>query len=187
MLFESASTSTKLTHMKRRDAIKNLMLASGSILALPSWAMNWKVNEIASLNSVFSPHQFTLISSVADTIIPSNGTIGALSVGVDTYLDRLISECYEKEVQEDVKEKLSELDSLSIKKYKKAFPDCSQKDREDLLQEMGRANENDRDSFFSFMKSQTIKGFRTSEEVMMNYHNFVLMPGFYDGNVDVEA
>lgn len=173
--------------MKRRDAIKNLMLTSGGLLALPSWAMNWKASSIIISNDIFTSSQHSILSSVVDTIIPSNGTIGALSVGVDTFLVALISECYEKEVQDDVKENLDELDKIASKKLQKSFPECSQIEREGLLIEIRTVNEEDRDSFFSFIKSQTIRGFRTSEEVMMNYYDFVLMPGFYDGNVDVEV
>jgi len=51
---------------------------------------------------------------------------------------------------------------------------------------MQSANEN-QEAFFEFIKSQTIRGFETSKEVMVDYHNYVMMPGFYDGNVDVEA
>lgn len=173
--------------MKRRDAIKNLMLTSGGLLALPSWAMNWKASSIIISNDIFTSSQHSILSSVVDTIIPSNGSIGALSVGVDTFLVALISECYEKEVQDDVKENLEELDKIASKKFQKSFPECSQMEREALLIEIQTVNEEDRDSFFSFIKSQTIRGFRTSEEVMMNYYDFVLMPGFYDGNVDVEV
>ncbi|MEQ9265895.1 MAG: gluconate 2-dehydrogenase subunit 3 family protein [Balneolaceae bacterium] len=173
--------------MKRRDAIKNLMLASGGLIALPSWAMNWKASSIIISNDIFTTQQHSILSSLVDTIIPSNGTIGALSVGVDTFLAALISKCYEVEVQDDVKENLDKLDEIASNKFQKAFPECSQKERESLLMEVEIANQNEGDSFFNFIKSQTIRGFRTSEEVMMNYYDFVLMPGFYDGNVDVEA
>ena len=38
-----------------------------------------------------------------DTIIPAGDSIGALSVGVDKFLQKLIDKCYDSKVQENVK------------------------------------------------------------------------------------
>jgi len=37
------------------------------------------------------------------------------------------------------------------------------------------------------MKSETIRGFNTSKEVMVGYHKFKLAPGHFYGCVDVKA
>jgi hypothetical protein len=172
--------------MKRRDAIKTLLVASGGAFITPSWAFNWSEKDIPEFTGSFTKKELSLISSIADTIIPSNGKIGALSVKVDTYLAALISECFDEEFQADIKKHLGALENSSRKKHEKPFGDCSQGEREKLLLAMEKGNENE-EAFFEFMKSRTIKGFETSKEVMVNYHNYVMMPGFYDGNVDVEA
>tara|TARA_R110000868_G_scaffold383578_7_gene650674 strand:+ start:26149 stop:26670 length:522 start_codon:yes stop_codon:yes gene_type:complete len=173
--------------MKRRDALKTLMMASGSMLVLPSWAIGWKADDMARMNTTFTDYQIKIITSLVDMIIPSNGEIGGLSVGVDQYLIGLISRCFEEEFQGNFKANLGQLDDHAQEKYGKQFSDCDRKTQENLFKSM-KTNEDENDEdFFNFMKSQTIKGFETSEEVMVNYHGFVLMPGFYDGNVDVEA
>ena len=172
--------------MKRRDAIKTLMLASGGALALPSWAMNWSSKDVPDFDGIFSEVELKLISSIADTIIPTNGEIGALSVEVDKFLAGLISECYDQDFQNDIKKHLKALEQSSQGKYNRSFAECSQDEREPMLLKLEAGNENE-EAFFDFMKSQTIRGFETSKEVMVEYHDYVMMPGFYDGDVDVEA
>lgn len=171
--------------MKRRDALKNMMLASGGILTLPSWAIGWNADEMGKMNTTFTDYEINLISSIVDIIIPSNGEIGALSVGVDQYLVGLISKCYEEPFRGNIRSKLYQLDDNANDKFNKSFLNCDKTEQTEIFVAM-KSNENNED-FFNFMKSQTIRGFETSEEVMVNYHGFVLMPGFYDGNVDVEA
>ena len=173
--------------MKRRDAVRSLLMASGGLLALPSWAMGWKADEMSKMNTTFTEFEIEIIKSLVDVIIPSNGEIGGLTVGVDKYLVGLISRCYEEEFRGQIKANLYQLDTAAQESYKTSFSNCVTSEQEKLFTTM-KTNEdkNDKD-FFEFMKSQTIRGFETSEEVMVKYHGYVMMPGFYDGNVDVEA
>lgn len=173
--------------MKRRDALKTLVIASGGAVAIPSWAIGWKVDKISKFNTSFTEYEINIISSVVDTIIPSNGEIGALSVGVDQYLVGLISQCYEKEFRGQIRANLYELDDTAKETEGKSFSECERKVQEKLLLAMSSGDDENDEDFFNFMKRETIRGFETSEEVMVNYHGWVLMPGFYDGNVDVET
>lgn len=173
--------------MKRRDVLKTLMVTSGSMLALPSWVLGWKANNMARLNTTFTDYEILILTSMVDMIIPSNGEIGGLSVGVDQYLIGLISQCYEKEFRGNIRANLHQLDSNAKETYGKPFSECDKESQTELFLAMDTKESEEDKSFFEFMKSETIRGFRTSEEVMMNYHGFVLMPGFYNGNVDVEA
>ncbi len=173
--------------MKRRDALKTLMIASGGVITLPAWAHAWKADEMLRMNTAFTDYEISIISSIVDTILPSNGEIGGLSVGVDKFLVGLISHCYEKEFRGNIRANLHELDSAAKETVGKSFPNCEQETQEELLLAMSTGDDEDDEDFFNFMKRQTIRGFETSEEVMVNYHGWVLMPGFYDGNVDMET
>lgn len=173
--------------MKRRDALKTLIMASGGALTLPAWAMGWKASEMAKMNTTFTDFEIEIIKSLVDVILPSDGEIGGLSVGVDQYLVGLISRCYEEEFQGNIKANLFQLDSLAQEKYDLPFMKCTKNDQKEMFLGMKLNNDENDGDFFNFIKSQTIKGFETSEEVMVNYHGYVLMPGFYDGNVNVEG
>jgi hypothetical protein len=158
--------------MDRRQSIKSLFLATGSLVALPSWADGWSAQNINHLPS-FNTTEQEILASVADTIIPQGNSIGALSVGVDKYLQKLIDNCYEKDVQDNIKKQLALLNE-------KKFSQQAQQDREKLLLE------SDKD-FFNLMKSETIRGFSTSKEVMVQHLKYKIAPGHYHGCVDVKA
>ena len=171
--------------MDRRNSLKKLMAASGALVALPSWASEWSVSEL-TLDSSFPTREQELLSAVADTIIPAGDAIGAKSVGVDKFLLQLIEDCYAKEVQDNVKTQLNGLDSSTRSDYGKEFVQCDQLEREELLLNRSTSEDISQKDFFDFMKSETIRGFRTSKEVMTEYRNYKVAPGFYNGCVDVD-
>lgn len=158
--------------MNRRQSIKSLFLATGSLVALPSWADGWSAKNINHLSS-FNTTEQEILASVADTIIPQGNSIGALSVGVDKYLQKLIDNCYEKDVQDNVKKQLAVLNE-------KKFSQQNQQDREKMLLD------SDKD-FFNLMKSEIIRGFSTSKEVMIQHLKYKIAPGHYYGCVDVKT
>ena len=163
------------------------MMASGALIALPSWANEWTKGDLNVARSGFTSTEQEILASVADTIIPPGNSIGALSVGVDKFLTKLISDCYDKEVQDNVKNQLSGLESSAQKTHSKSFTGCDQSQRQELLLKLSSSENKSESDFFKLMKSETIRGFNTSREVMMTYLNYKPVPGHYYGCVDVKA
>lgn len=163
------------------------MLASGSLIALPAWAGNWKLAEVTAHHSSFSLQAQETLGAVADTIIPAGNSIGAIAVGVDKFLQKLIDKCYEKDVQENVKLQLTALESSAQSIHGKPFAVCDQSQREQLLLKFASSPNKAEKDFFDLMKSETIRGFNTSREVMVNYLKYKPVPGHYYGCVDVKA
>ncbi len=162
-------------------------MASGALIALPSWANEWTKADVKVFRSGFTSTEQDMLASVADTIIPAGNSIGALSVGVDKFLQKLISDCYEKEVQDNVKIQLSGLESSAQKAYSRSFVSCDQSQRQELLMKLSSSENKSENDFFKLIKSETIRGFNTSREVMMTYLNYKPVPGHYYGCVDVKA
>lgn len=173
--------------MNRRDSLRTLMLATGGFIALPGWAQNWTKESIDVSASMFSASQQDVLVSVVDTIIPQGNSIGALSVGVDKFLQKLIADCYDIDTQKNVKEQLEKLEQVAVTTYGKPFASSDQKQREELLMKLSGSDVKQEKEFFSLIKSETIRGFTTSREVMMNYLNYKPVPGHYYGCVDVKA
>jgi hypothetical protein len=171
--------------MNRRDTIKKLMVASGSLVALPAWADGWRTVDLMQHRSSFSFEAQEILSAVADTIIPAGNAIGALSVGVDKFLQKLIDNCYEKEVQENVRTQLAALDTVAQSLHGKSFSVCDQRQREEMLLKLAVSENKAEIDFFKLVKSETIRGFNTSREVMVNYLHFRQVPGHYYGCVDI--
>lgn len=173
--------------MNRRDTLKKLMVASGSLIALPAWAGGWSARDLTTFPSSFSMEGKETLASVVDTIIPAGNSIGALSVGVDKFLQKLIDSCYEKDVQDNVKTQLMGLDTAAQNAHGKPFASCDQIQRQELLLHLSVSGNKAEEDFFELIKSETIRGFNTSREVMVNYLNYKQVPGHYYGCVDVNA
>jgi len=173
--------------MDRRNSLKTIMAASGALIALPAWAGGWSVNDLKIETSLFSQTEQDLLSHVADTIIPAGNSIGALTVGVDKFLTKLFANCYETEVQENIKKQLEALDASAQQTHGKAFASCGQIQRQDLLLKFSVSENKNEKDFFDLIKSETIRGFSTSKEVMLGYLDYKVVPGHYYGCVDVTA
>lgn len=165
--------------MNRRESLRGLLLATGGLISLPSWAKGWTVGDVAHISS-FTVTEQEILSSVTDTIIPFGNNYGALSVGVDRFLQKLIDNCYEADVQANVKDKLAALD-------KRSFSKLSQKEREAILLSLASSSDKNERDFFELMKSETIRGFNTSKEIMLQHLKYKIAPGHYYGCVDVKA
>jgi hypothetical protein len=173
--------------MNRRESLKMLMAASGALVALPAWASEWTPNQVTVHHSSFSLTEQELLTAVADTIIPQGNGIGAISVGVDKFLQKLFDDCYEKDVQDNVKIQLQALEISAQALYAKSFPVCIQSERQELLTKLAISAVKEEMDFFNLIKSETIRGFTTSREVMLNHLNYKQVPGHYYGCIDVKA
>jgi hypothetical protein len=171
----------------RRNAVKTITLASGSLISLPFWMTACSSDGHSTHLSTFSVAEQDTLAAVADTIIPQGNSIGALSVGIDKYLQKLIDQCYEKDVQDNVKTQLNALEVATKASYKKSFAKCDQQQRQELLLGLSASEQKSAKDFFNLIKSETINGFTTSKEVMLNYYHYKVAPGHYEGCVDVKA
>ncbi|HET6994321.1 MAG TPA: gluconate 2-dehydrogenase subunit 3 family protein [Chitinophagaceae bacterium] len=173
--------------MNRRHAVKTIAIASGSLISLPFWMTACSSdNETTHLSSFSTAEQKTL-AAIIDTIIPAGNAIGALSVGVDKYLQKLIDKCFEKDVQDNVKLQLKALEESAESAYKKSFSKCDPAQRQELLLRFSASQKKPEKEFFDLVKSETINGFTTSKEVMLNYFHYNVAPGHYYGCIDIKA
>jgi len=170
--------------MNRRNSLKTLIAGAGGLASLPAWAHEWLPVSLPPPVGVFSSGEQQALASIADTIIPQGNAIGALSVGVDKFLVGLFEQCYEADVQENLKKQIVGLNTQAQEKHKHDFPECTPDQREALLVSWSSAGDESAKAFFDLMKSETIRGFNTSREVMLGYLKYKLVPGHYYGCVD---
>lgn len=174
--------------MNRRRSIQQLVIATGGLITLPQWMVSCGVADTTAHETFFSSSEQQMISSVADTIIPvAAGTIGALSVGADKFLIKLIDDCMEKEVQENVKTQLKALAASAKSAHDKPFADCTPAQRQELLMKLANSTSKAEKDFFNLIKTETIRGFNTSQKVMQDYLGYKVAPGHYYGCVDTKA
>lgn len=173
------------------DRRKSLKLIGGSVagiagLALVDW--KWQIVDRMTHAGFFSFDEEQLISAIADTFIPAGlppkvptpdaQPIGALSTGTDQFLIKYFEHCFEKEDQDLIKAQLKSL-------RKSGFLDFSQEEKEAVLLALNSSENEAEEKFYSLMRSNTIMGFTTVREVMVEYRGYQVAPGFYHGCVDV--
>lgn len=173
--------------MNRRHALKNIAIASGGLITLPLWMRCGSSDTPATHLSSFSLTEQKLLAGIVDTIIPAGNSVGAISVGVDKFLQKLIDDCFEKDVQDNVKAQLKALETTAKTIHGKSFDDCTQAQRQELLLKLSVSENKAEKDFFTLMKSETIRGFNTSQKVMQEYLNYKVAPGHYYGCVDLKA
>lgn len=172
--------------MQRRELLKKLALGAGAVVALPNWASAWSPSKIVN-SGVFSALEVDLLTSIASTFIPEGKTEpGALGLEVEKFLDRLFADCYTKEDQNRIKSGMTLLNKAAKTTYKRSFSDCTQEQRESLLIGFSEPSTADKEWFYNTLKKETIRGYTTSEYVMINHYNYVMAPGHYIGCVDLE-
>jgi hypothetical protein len=163
------------------------MLLSGGLVSLPAWANRWDLQEVSSIGHHFLEGQEELLTSLVDTILPAaEDGVGGVKVGVDQFLIKLFDQCYDGEIQENIKARLNGLQEKSEMMFGRSFRDCTQLERQELLTTWANSENESEKSFFELIKSESIRGFRTSREVMIKYYKYRVAPGFYHGCVDVE-
>jgi hypothetical protein len=173
--------------MDRRKALKNIAIVSGGLITLPQWMVSCGVSDTTVHQTSFALAEQNILASITDTIIPPGNGIGALSAGVDKFLQKLIDDCYGKEVQENIKGQLKTLDDLAKAAHKNSFTGCTQAQREALLLKMASSDKKEEKDFFELLKTETIRGFNTSQKVMAEYLGYKVAPGHYYGCVDVNS
>jgi len=173
--------------MDRRKALKNIAIVSGGLITLPQWMVSCGISDTTTHQSSFSVAEQKILASITDAIIPAGNSIGALSVGVDKFLQKLIDDCYEKDAQDNIKTQLKSLEEFAKATNKKTFSECTQAQREELLLKLSASANKAEKDFFDLIKSETIRGFNTSQKVMQEYLGYKVDPGHYYGSVDVKA
>lgn len=171
--------------MNRRNSLKKLLLTTTGLVVLPAWAKGWSPS-VLLVNPIFSASEQATIVSVADTFIPKGDAIGALDVGVELFLQKLFADCYDLPVQENIKFQLNSLHQNALKGFNTPFIDCDQFQREILLLAMSNSEDPNEKEFFEILKSETIRGFRSSREVMRKYYKYVVAPGHFHGCVNTD-
>ena len=173
--------------MQRRTSLKLLGAAGAGIagLALVDW--KWQILDRLTHAGFFTYDQERLITSLAETLIPEGipggsgaAPIGALSTGTDQFLIKFFEKCLEKEEQEILTQELKVL-------QKRGFASLTKQEREAILGEYSETEDQNQKKFYELIRANTIFGFTTAREVMVDHLGYQVAPGFYSGCVEVPA
>lgn len=162
-----------------------MAVAVGGLVSLPAWANGWTKTSARPLQFFLSLPQEELLAEMVETIIPASDTPGAKTLGVQNFIQKMIEDCYEKDVQERFRNGLDTVNTLATQGYGKSFVECDATQRQDILKKLELATESDRKQFISLVKNLTIQGYTTSEYVLTKHLHYNMAPGHYYGCVPV--
>lgn len=173
--------------MQRRTSLKLLGAAGAGIAGLAFVDWKWQILDRLTHVGFFSHDQEQLITSLADTLIPEGvagestaASIGALSTGTDQFLIKFFEKCLEKEEQAIL---IQELNALE----KQGFATLPKLEREAILGEYSKTENENQKKFYELIRGNTIFGFTTAKQVMVDYLGYQVAPGFYNGCVEEPA
>lgn len=190
--------------MDRRHAITHLTLAAGGLITLPFWMTACHLSDTTTHFSSFSDAEQGTLAGMVDAIIPggaagTRGAVGAgggaasaaqpgaLAVGVDKFLQKLIDDCYEQPAQANIKKQLGALDEAAKSVYGYSLAAATLEQRQALVRQWAASTDKDQKDFVTLMKGETIRGFNTSQKVMEDYLHYKVAPGHYYGCIDNKA
>jgi gluconate 2-dehydrogenase gamma chain len=182
--------------MDRREALRRTALLMGGIVSAPAIlgvlqgckakpGMAWKPEFL-------NENQASIVSQVAEIIIPRTDTPGAKDAGVPAFIDQMLKECYSAEDQKRFTEGLQAFNEEAKKAYGEDFWDLDDEDQtafvtkvhEAAIQESKDANPENR-PFILMMKELTMLGFFTSQPGATQVLQYVAVPGAYHGCISV--
>ena len=176
--------------MKRRDALKNIGLTAGLIIATPSVIslLNSCNTNPNNWNPTFlNKDQASMLMNLIDVIIPKTDTPSASEVNVVEFLDKYYKEILDDTRQKWLKEAYVSLLNLIKSNYSDTVNDLTEENYKDLLdnQMITNGESNDISELLKNIKSDTIWAYKISEFVGENVLAYDPIPGVaYCGDLE---
>jgi gluconate 2-dehydrogenase gamma chain len=189
----------------RREAIRRVALLAGVVVA-PEWLMavdsalpkastsakatadepaGKQVSPAAQGARLTSAHA-AIAGAVADRILPRTDTPGAADVGVPAFIDRLYGEFMTPAERQMLTDGLDAVDGAARSAHGSGFSTLTADRQDALLRAIASAEEGKPAGFFRLIRSATILGYFTSEQVGRNVLHYDPVPGRFDGCVPID-
>ena len=132
-----------------------LGVAAGAVIAAP----------LLTAAPAVTPHflttdELTLLDELTELIIPTDDhSPGARAAKVAAYIDRRLAEAFENDVRTRWRAGLKAIDAAAQSTHGQPFMACREDQRIAVLTKLS----DDKDKFFSELKTNTVRGYYTSE------------------------
>lgn len=166
--------------------MKSLAITVWGMMALPGCRPGEDVEDSVLVRSLpLNDQQRLSLEKMVDTFLPESDTLGAVQLNIHRFLDKLIANCYSEVEQKSFINGLDILEEKAQDLFSKSFASLESFQRETVL--LGLENEDNAEekAFFDFAKEQVILAYTSSEYFLTNFTNYEMIPGGYDGCVDV--
>ena len=183
MVPSTDQTDTSL--IGRREAIRRAALLAGVALS-PDWLMAVGQAGSAAQGTRLTPPHAAIAGAVADRILPRTDTPGAADVGVPAFIDLLYSGFMTAAERQMLTDGLTAVDAAARSAHGRGFIILPADRQDALLRTIARAEGGKDQGFFRLIRSATILGYFTSEQVGRNVLHYDPVPGRYEGCVPID-
>jgi Gluconate 2-dehydrogenase subunit 3 len=206
--------------LNRRDALQRVAFLMGGVVSAPTMVAMLEgcksstATEATNAAFGFSADQKSLVSEIAEMIIPKTTTPGAKDAKVGEFIELMLKDCYTSKQQEIFSKGLTAVEEAAKKASGKSFVESSNEQKtailkqfealsnEEIAKSKSEAKIKDAETglmkeskskkdetpppFFRLMKELTLLGYFTSEQGAKNALAYVQVPGKYVGCVKME-
>lgn len=166
--------------MNRRHLIRNLTLAAGAMMLVPSCVSDPRKVSIALTNLDITPDEEELLATLAETIIPKTDKAGARDVGAHHYALVMVDDCFDEALRAEFLSGLRLFDEEFRKVSSSTFMKAGATSRVDGIGKI----DSDRElvsahaaTFYDVSKRFIVQGYTTSEYYLTNVKPYKLIPG----------
>jgi hypothetical protein len=180
----------KKEYMDRREALRRTAWMVGGTLAAPTIMAVLKgckaQPDLAWKPVYFTPEQAGIVNELAEVILPKTDTPGAIEVGVPSFIEQVVKDCYTEEDQNLFASGLKAFDEGARQEYGDGFVQLEPEQRtafaNKVFGEAGKSTkQEDKSLFILKMRELTLAGFFTSEAGATQVLQYEAVPGAYKG------
>ncbi|GAB3113943.1 lactose 3-dehydrogenase subunit gamma LacC [Pseudomaricurvus hydrocarbonicus] len=143
------------------------------------------------VDTVFTSDQAELIQVLAELIIPTTATPGAIGAGVPEFIGRLVATTFNDVHQQTFLDGLTAMNQATLKKFKTNLVAADDRQRShimDWLEDSTFAQSSESPEFQAYkeLKELTVFGYYTSEIGATQELQYAPVPGAYRGNLPLK-
>jgi gluconate 2-dehydrogenase gamma chain len=169
----------------RREAIRRAALMAGVALS-PEWLSFVGRAQTPAAKTYLTAAQGAIVSAAAERILPRTDTPGAIDAGVPAFIDRMYGEVMTPVEQKLLLAVMDEIEAAAKSANGASFASLATAQQDTVLRSVATSQQGRDQSSFGMLRSATILGYFTSEQVGKNVLHYDPVPGAYDGCVPID-
>jgi hypothetical protein len=186
MITTGRSEQPETPLITRREALRRAALLAGVAMS-PELLTFVARAQTPAAKSYLTAAQNAIASAAAERILPKTDTPGAIDVGVPAFIDRFYGEFMSPEEQKLLVAGLEAIESAAQSANSGSFATLTPQQQDEVLRRVATSQQQSKDpSSFALLRSTTILGYFTSEQVGKTVLHYDPVPGSYDGCVPID-
>ena len=180
-----ADSPTHGSSIGRREAIRRAAILAGLALS-PEILTSVAQAQTKAAKTYFTAAQAAIAGAAAERILPRTDTPGAIDVGVPAFIDRFYGEFMNPADRQLLVSGLDEIDRAARSAHNALFASLTPAQQDAVLRGIATAQQDRSPSSFALLRSVTVLGYFTSEQVGRTVLHYDPVPGGYDGCVPID-